>query len=68
VQIQEVILILNVLAFTGEYRMRVGMSPVVGRYRDHHLLTIGKVISEVLVPDSVTEGRLRASDNQKCLY
>lgn len=62
-QIREATLILNVLAFTGEYRMRVGMSPVVGRYQGHHLLTIGKVISEVLVPDSATEGRLRASDD-----
>jgi hypothetical protein len=32
VQIREATLILNVLAFTGEYGMRVGMSPVVGRY------------------------------------
>lgn len=39
----------NVPAFVGEHGMPVGLSLVAGRYRDQHLLRVGKVVAEVLL-------------------
>jgi Asp-tRNA(Asn)/Glu-tRNA(Gln) amidotransferase A subunit family amidase len=41
--------VINIPAFTGAHGMPIGISVVAGRFFDHHLLRIGKVLSEPLL-------------------
>ena len=50
--------VLNVPAFTGAHGMPISVSLVAGRYRDQHLLRIGKVLSDALMAKSDWKGKL----------
>ena len=41
--------VINVPAFEGEHGMPIGVSLVAGRFRDQHLLGIGKLLSGPLM-------------------
>ncbi|KAF2115158.1 amidase signature domain-containing protein [Lophiotrema nucula] len=43
--------VINIPAFTGAHGMPIGVSIVAGRFRDQHLLSIAKVLSEPLMTE-----------------
>ena len=53
--------VINIPAFIGPHGMPVGLSLVAGRYRDQHLLSIAKLLSEPLMAQGGWKVRGKAS-------
>ncbi len=55
--------VINVPAFVGAHGMPIGVSLVTGRFRDQHLLRVGKVLSGPLMAEGGWSGRGSAEES-----
>ncbi|KAK3998160.1 amidase signature domain-containing protein [Cladorrhinum sp. PSN332] len=57
--------VVNIPAFVGENGMPIGISLVGGRFQDQHLLSVAKVISDVLVSGGPWEMQLEVPPDER---